>query len=186
MSVCDINWDNIGPFCVQVNTVLKNYEDAELSCVSQGAHLVGIHSHEEQTALENYLTCVFHLLHPVINLISNLSYLIIIMMISSRNNYFSPVDLWMGLFSNPPIWQWADGSALSAYSNWGPGEPDTVIAAGVRLGVGMGMVWRDRTKVDQFNSICSRPHSGRVTLVWTIYIGFQWCKLCQFTFNLAG
>ena len=92
---CPAAWHGFQGSCYALFTNAKKWEEAKSHCASHGANLVKIESAAENDFIrEKYLS--------------------------------NKVVYWIGLtdMETEDTWQWADGSALSGYENWGPDQPN--------------------------------------------------------------
>ncbi|XP_075900046.1 C-type Lectin CRL-like [Nelusetta ayraudi] len=94
---CPLFWFSFNNCCYKYVAALLPWADAELNCMSQEAHLVSIHSLEENK------------------------------FVSTVINNFDPHQgfTWIGLSDGHKegAWMWTDGSAVK-FHHWCPGEPN--------------------------------------------------------------
>lgn len=126
-----------GDTCYHFSTVEKGWTEAYFKCQDIGGNLVAIESQEEQQTLEN--------------------------IIKNDNEKSVKSGWWIGGSDlvQEGDWQWMSNSPRYIdYSNWYPGEPNTVVNPENCLMMYnlWGYKWADRFCCDKFNYICeSKP-----------------------------
>ena len=92
---CPTAWNGFQGSCYSLFTSRENWTEAKSHCESYGAYLVKI----ECAAENDFITAKY---------------------LSDGDAY------WIGLtdMGTEGTWEWADGSALSGYENWGGGQPN--------------------------------------------------------------
>ncbi|XP_071488572.1 echinoidin-like [Diadema antillarum] len=113
---CPTFWTGYGNYCYRYFNDVKNWLEAEFYCRSFGsggcmgqtgqAHLLSIHSQDENDFVYSYFDTVRNRLPPAIGPIRD-------------------ERLWLGLtdFKQEGFWVWSDGTLVD-YANWREGEPN--------------------------------------------------------------
>ncbi|KAI8516132.1 Collectin-11 [Branchiostoma belcheri] len=101
--------------CYQFSTTQKQYNDAMAVCVAAGGHLAVAKDEETDNFLVNE--------------------------IRKRGN----PETWMGMSDQVQegTWVWEDGSVLSGWTNWLPGQPDSTAEDCAEWKVAYGFKWND-------------------------------------------
>ncbi|CAH1238203.1 COLEC10 [Branchiostoma lanceolatum] len=101
--------------CYQFSTTQKQYNDAKAVCVASGGHLAVA----KDEATDNFL----------------------VNEIRKRGN----AETWMGMSDQVEegVWVWEDGSALTGWTNWLPGNPSSTFEDCAEWKVVYGFKWND-------------------------------------------
>ncbi|KAM6900020.1 ladderlectin-like [Xenentodon cancila] len=130
---CPMFWYSFNNHCYKYIATQMNWADAELHCLSEGANLVSIHSHEE----ENFIQMLI------------------------QNYDHGQGFTWIGLSDTHKegTWFWSDGSKVG-FTYWGNSQPDN--AGGdedcVHTNQRITKKWNDLQCSHLFPSVCkARP-----------------------------
>ncbi|KAL7381126.1 hypothetical protein ABVT39_000944 [Epinephelus coioides] len=95
---CPMFWYSFNGRCYKYVATDMTWADAEIFCMSEGAHLVSIHSQDEQNFVRSLI----------------------------RNFDHAEGPTWIGISDahKEGTWMWSDGSAVN-FTNWYPGTPDS-------------------------------------------------------------
>lgn len=127
--VCQSPWIEFQGSCYYRFTGAKAWETAKLTCIGNSAQLVKIESSDENNFIESQ---------------------------------FLPTgseDYWIGLTDEEieGTWKWSDGSSLTGYTNWDPGQPSDSSGwqncGGIRKS---GAVWHDKSCSNLKGFICEK------------------------------
>ncbi|XP_047460791.1 C-type lectin-like [Mugil cephalus] len=126
---CPLFWFSFNGDCYKYISTRLTWADAEIQCMSEGAHLVSIHSAEEQ----NFVKTLIMNFDPAIGY------------------------TWIGLndIYKEGTWMWSDGSAVN-FTFWKAGEPNNSLGKENCVQTWTSdTTWNDYTCQSMFSFICA-------------------------------